>query len=151
MDLPEIKTFIDAMAASGLAELEFSKEGWTLKLVARRQFAPATEAQSRVIPSVPKVATPRKEILSRQAVSSAADQGLTVRAPLAGTVYLQPKPGAPAFVSVGDVVAQGATVCVVEAMKMMNEVRAQRAGRVASISVASGTDVEAGQLLMHIA
>ncbi|MFX5914895.1 biotin/lipoyl-containing protein, partial [Acinetobacter baumannii] len=73
-----------------------------------------------------------------------------IHAPLSGVVHLHPAPGEPAFVAAGQSIAADATVCVIEAMKMFNVVRAGRAGIVETILVASGTEVEAGQPLMRI-
>src|SRR5262249_13257650 len=74
-----------------------------------------------------------------------------VTAPLFGVVYLQPTPDAPALVSVGQMVTAGTPLCVIEAMKMFHEVRAERDGTIAAILVASGQEVEAGQQLMQFA
>ena len=84
----------------------------------------------------------------RAASAPTVDAG--VRAPLAGLVYLSPNPGVPPFVSVGSHVEAGAVVAVIEAMKVFNEVRAERAGTVEAILIGSGEEVDAGQLLMRI-
>jgi acetyl-CoA carboxylase biotin carboxyl carrier protein len=73
-----------------------------------------------------------------------------VRAPLAGIVYLSPSPGAPDFVAVGQQVGAGDVVAVIEAMKVFNEIRTERAGTIEALCVASGDEVEAGQLLIRI-
>ena len=74
-----------------------------------------------------------------------------LQAPLSGVIYLAPAPGKPPFVSQGQTVKAGTTVCVIEAMKVFNEVRAARDGRIETIHVASGAEVDAGQPLMSIA
>jgi acetyl-CoA carboxylase biotin carboxyl carrier protein len=148
MDLHEIKTFIDAMATSDLTEMEVSRDGWTLRLVrranragaARAAPAPATEASAK-----------QSDATAIFVAKPAEPAGGEVRAPLAGIVYLRPTPGEPPFVVVGQPLEMGATVCVIEAMKVFNTVRAERAGIVESILVTSATEVEAGQLLMRIA
>ncbi|MBU6499305.1 MAG: biotin/lipoyl-binding protein, partial [Rhodospirillales bacterium] len=81
----------------------------------------------------------------------AAAAGGDLCAPLAGVLHLQSAPGAPPFVREGDAVEAGAVLCVIEAMKVFNTVRAEQAGTIAAILVASGSEVEAGQLLMQIA
>ncbi|SFP78380.1 biotin carboxyl carrier protein [Bradyrhizobium sp. Ghvi] len=146
MDLDRIKTMIDAMAASDLNEVEFSEDGWSLRLVRRAQAGdmvrvpvktvPSTHAGQRPIRAEPGVA-PKREA--------------HVAAPLFGIVHLQPAPDAPAFVSVGQAVTSGTTVCVIEAMKMFHGVLAQRDGTVSAILVASGQEVEAGQELIRFA
>ena len=131
MDMAKIKSLIDAMAASDLTDLEFGEDGWTLRL---------KRAPSR-----------RAEAAPRPAASPAQDDGSHVRSPLFGVVYLRPGPEAPDFVRVGDTVAAGALLCVVEAMKVFNEVRAPRAGVIATICVASGEEVDAGRDLIRLA
>jgi acetyl-CoA carboxylase biotin carboxyl carrier protein len=140
MDLDEIKELMAAFAASDLAEMHLTRGEWTLHLVraADGSVAPAAPAPARVRPSVARPA----------AAAPAADGG--VRAPLAGLVYLNANPGTPPFVSVGARVEAGTVVAVIEAMKVFNEIRAERAGTVEAILVASGDEVDAGQLLMRI-
>jgi acetyl-CoA carboxylase biotin carboxyl carrier protein len=143
MDLDEIKDLMAAFAASDLAEMHLTRGEWTLHLVRRvdesvgRAPAPAATARQR-LPAAPNPTTP----------APIADAG--VRAPLAGLVYLSPTPGAPEFVSVGRRVEAGEVVAVIEAMKVFNEIRVERSGTVEAICVASGEEVEAGQLLMRI-
>ncbi|QOG20885.1 MULTISPECIES: acetyl-CoA carboxylase biotin carboxyl carrier protein [Bradyrhizobium] len=146
MDLERIKTLIDAMAASDLNEMEFSEDRWSLRLVRRAQpgdtvrvpvkTVPSTRAGQRPIRAEPGVAPKRQA---------------NVAAPLFGIVHLQPAPDAPAFVSVGQAVTSGTTVCVIEAMKMFHGVLAERDGTVSAILVASGQEVEAGQELIRFA
>jgi len=145
MDLDRIKSLIGAMAASDLAEMEFSEGGMSLRLVRRPQ-----PADSR--PALPEVAATalrpsRPEPAQRVPVSDTADG---VVAPLFGVAYLQPDPDAPPFVTVGQAITAGTTLCVIEAMKMFHEVRADRDGAVAAILVSTGQEVEAGQELMRI-
>ncbi len=147
MDAQQIKTFIDAMAASDLAEMEVSHDGWTLRLsrTAHVTAAPARAAASRA----PAPATAPTEGMAADA--PAADAGTSeLQAPLFGIVHFQPAPGEPPFVRTGDLVEEGQMVCTIEAMKVFNEVRAERAGRIADILVGSGTEVEAGQALLVI-
>ncbi|EWY36199.1 hypothetical protein N825_29530, partial [Skermanella stibiiresistens SB22] len=74
-----------------------------------------------------------------------------IRSPLAGTLYFSPSPGEADFVTVGQVVEVGATLCVIEAMKVFNEVKAERAGTVEALLVTSGDDVDAGQPILRVA
>jgi acetyl-CoA carboxylase biotin carboxyl carrier protein len=137
MDLAQIKAFIDAMASSDLAELEASKDGWTLRLVrngVRSQSVPPVADRSPYRPNAP-IETP-----------PAAPE---ICAPLSGIVYLRPGPDQPPYVEVGQAIKAGMAVCVIEAMKTFIEVRAERDGIVEAILVAPGTLVEAGQPLMR--
>ena len=129
MDALQIKTFIDAMASSGLAEMEASKDGWTLRLV-RGGVRP---------PAVPAVAA-----------APVADGAFEQAAALCGVVFLHPAPGEPPFVQPGQAVQAGQTLCVIEAMKVFNEVQAERAGIVDTFLVKSGQDVDAGQPLLRL-
>ncbi len=145
MDAKQIKEFIDAMAASNLGEMEVSHEGWTLRLSrgaragARAPAAPVRPAaQAPAAPSAPRAQAP------------AASRSHQLVAPMYGVVHLQPSPGEPAFARAGDAVEAGQLLCIIEAMKVFNEVRAERGGRLASILVPTGTEVEAGQALMVI-
>ena len=148
MDLDRIKSLIDAMAASDLAEMQVSEEGWSLRLVRRPQ--PGDTAGSAR--TVSHVARPdRQSQGARTRPDHAPDEGLSVVvAPLFGIVYLQPAPNAPAFVSLGQAVKAGTPLCVIEAMKMLHEVRAERDGVVSAVLVSSGQEVGAGEQLMRL-
>lgn len=141
MDLDKIKALIDAMATSSLEEMEFSEDGWTLRLTRR---APVASAPSRT-------AAPARASGARPAVrSDPAPLDGRVVSPLFGVVYLRPNPDSADFVSPGTAVTAGMTLCVVEAMKVFNEIKATRDGVVSAILVTSGSEVEFGQELMHI-
>jgi acetyl-CoA carboxylase biotin carboxyl carrier protein len=137
MDLQQIKTFIDAMASSDLAEMEVSHDGWTLRLVRRAATAAAA----------PRIAGAERPPLPDPVAPLVDD----VRAPLYGVVHLRPSPGEPPFIAAGAAVRAGQTLCVIEAMKVFNEVRAERDGTIAAVLVTSGQEVEAGQPLLRFA
>ena len=142
MDLDEIKALIEAFGASDLAEMRLTRGDWTLHLVRSAEgtvAAPASGANSGSSHEIPR---------PKPAAAPAAEAG--VRAPLSGLVYLSPTPGAPDFVAVGRKVEAGDVVAVIEAMKVFNEIRAERDGTVEAVLVASGDEVDAGQLLMRI-
>jgi acetyl-CoA carboxylase biotin carboxyl carrier protein len=142
MDLDEIKALIEAFGASDLAEMRLTHGDWTLHLV-RSADGGVTAAAPAASASNGREASPRKP-----AAAPAAEPG--VRAPLSGLVYLGPTPGAPDFVAVGGKVEAGDVVAVIEAMKVFNEIRAERPGTVEALLVSSGDEVDAGQLLMRI-
>ncbi len=143
MNLDRIKALIDAMQTSDLNEMQFSEDGWSLKLVRR--------PPQRDLPPQPKIRTNKTVEDPRSRRDPVSSTAAGVAAPLFGIVYLQPAPNAPAFVSVGQSVTSGTPLCVIEAMKMFHEVRAERDGTIAAILVASGQEVEAGQQLMRFA
>lgn len=139
MEQQQIKAFIDAMAASDLAEMEVSHDGWTLRLV--RHARGAREPAG----AVPVAAEAAPATAAHDAAASGAEE---VRAPMFGVVHLQEAPGSAPFVQPGDTVEAGQVLCTIEAMKVFNEIRAERGGRVAAVRVASGAEVEAGQVLV---
>jgi len=145
MKQEQIKTLIDALAASDLAELEFSENGSTLRLVKLAALGAAP-----VVRRPDAVRRERPEAAARQA-AAVAPAGDECFAPLHGVVHLQPAPGESPFVLQGQAVEAGQMLCVIEAMKMFNEVRADRAGAVRQVLVRSGQEVEAGQPLFRFA
>jgi acetyl-CoA carboxylase biotin carboxyl carrier protein len=149
MDPQQIKTFIDAMASSDLAEMEFSQDGWVLRLV-RRQAAPWAPTISRapVGPATRQTGDDPAGAFGKHAATAASTALL---APLFGVVHLRPSPAEPPFVVPGQAVAAGQTLCVIEAMKVFNEVRAERDATVDAVLVTSGQEVEAGQALVRFA
>lgn len=143
MKQEQIKTLIDALAASDLAELEYSENGSTLRLVKLSALGAAPAVPAARGPSGVRKA-PRQALEEATAVASAE-----CLAPLFGVVHLQPAPGEPPFVQPGQAVEDGQLFCVIEAMKMFNEVRSDRAGTVQQVLVHSGQEVEAGQPLFR--
>ncbi|MGY3238453.1 acetyl-CoA carboxylase biotin carboxyl carrier protein [Bradyrhizobium sp. USDA 4472] len=146
MDLNRLKTLIDAMAASDLNEMEFSEDGWSLRLVRRAQ----PDDMARV-PVKAARSTRARQLPTRAEPEAAPNREAKIAAPLFGIVHLQPAPDASVFVSVGQTVTAGTPLCVIEAMKMFHEVRAERDGTVSAILVVSGQEVEAGQELIRFA
>jgi acetyl-CoA carboxylase biotin carboxyl carrier protein len=145
MDLEKIKLLIDAMTASDLAEMEFSEGGWSLRLVRRKHDVGEPQ------PAAPKSVARSRRPVEKTAAASDASRDDQILSPTFGAVYLRPSPDAPEFVSPGKQVVTGDILCVVEAMKVFNEVRATRDGVIAAVLVASGDEVETGQVLMRFA
>lgn len=137
MDALQIKVFIDAMAASGLAEMQASKDGWSLRLVRDSVRDPVRD------PMHGNAAAPSP------AVAAAGGPGEQCSS-LCGVVFLRSSPGALPFVQVGQAVTTGQTLCVIEAMKIFNEVGAQCDGIVEAVLVESGQEVEVGQPLVRL-
>ncbi|HEY2254530.1 MAG TPA: biotin/lipoyl-containing protein [Variovorax sp.] len=136
---------IDALAASDLSELEYIENGCTLRLVkssALREAATPRQVPAPTRAQAPGLGAPTK-IGSVALVAPRAE----CLAPLYGVVHLHPSPGEPAFVAPGQRVTCGQTLCVIEAMKVFNEVRADADALVQSVLVQSGEEVEAGQPL----
>lgn len=141
MNQEKITSLIDALAASDLSELEYTENGCTLRL-SKNALAPR-EASAE---STPQAAdrTPESDAHAPQAAAQCL-------APLYGVVHLQPAPGEAAFVAAGQQVKAGRTLCVIEAMKVFNEVRAEADCRVLAVLVESGAEVESGQALFSLA
>ena len=145
MDRDVIKALIEALAASDLAELEYSSNGETLRLVKRSTDKPPA-AHTVPVRSVALGAQPSQAPPPRPA-DGAAD---TIVAPLYGVVHLQQTPGAPPLVEAGQSVDAGQVLCVIEAMKVFNQIRAERDCVIASVLVRSGQEVEAGEPLFRL-
>lgn len=142
MDREVIKALIEALAASDLAELEYRSNGETLRLVKHGASASArpNPADARApSPGQPTPLPAPPDVVPAMVV-----------APLYGIVHLQQVPGAPPFVSAGQSVTAGQVLCVVEAMKVFSQIRAERDCVVASVLVESGQEVEAGQPLFRL-
>ncbi len=105
--------------------------------------------QSAVTPAMPKTIDNAKPTVDKTSAAKAANES-TIKAPLVGTVYLQPKPNKPAYIKIGDQVHKGDVVCVIEAMKMLTEVKSDRDGTVKAVNVENGYLVEFNQPLFTI-
>ena len=142
MDRDVIKALIEALAASDLAELEYQSNGEMLRLVKRGASTAARPAFADE--RAPAAAPGPPQPPSRDAAPE------TVAAPLYGVVHLQQTPEAPPLVTAGQAVIAGQVLCVIEAMKVFNQVRAERDCVIASVLVQSGQEVEAGQPLFRL-
>jgi len=147
MDRDVIKALIEALAASDLAELEYRSNGETLRLVKRREGVPAP-ARPASSPATDQIAVVAPTGPSARETGGAVPD--TIVAPLHGIVHLQQTPGAPPLVGAGQSVAAGQLVCVIEAMKVFNQVRAERDCVIAAVLVQSGEEVEAEQQLFRL-
>ncbi len=146
MDLRKLKTLIDLVADSGIAELEITEGDGKVRIVKFSQSAPtavyAPEPVAAVAPSAAAAAPAPAE--------PAAVTGHQVKAPMVGTFYRAPNPGASPFVEVGQAVKEGDALCIIEAMKLLNEIEADKTGVIKEILVENGEPVEYGQPLFVI-
>ncbi len=149
MNQEQIKTLIDALAGSDLSELEYSENGSTLRLV--KQSAMAGMARRPALPAVRDAGDAVDEAVA--VVEAAPEKTVSAQclAPLYGVIHLQSTPGDPPFVQAGQSVKAGQALCVIEAMKVFNEVRADHDATVVAVLVGSGDEVEAGQPLFRFA
>jgi acetyl-CoA carboxylase biotin carboxyl carrier protein len=154
MDIRKIKKLIELLEESGIAEIEI-KEGEEALRISRMPAAgvPVTQVMHAAAPAA-GVAARMPEVPA----AALADAGAAkpkpgehvITAPMVGTFYAAPSPGAKPFVEIGDEIKVGQVLCVIEAMKMMNQIEADKAGRIASIMARNGDPVEFGQPLFVI-
>lgn len=150
MDLRKLKKLIDLVEESGIAELEITEGEEKVKIVKGGGVSLAPAASS---PPPSAVAAPAPEAKPGAAAPAAAEtspEGHVVKSPMVGTFYRAASPDAKPFVEVGEVVKEGQTICIVEAMKLMNEIEVDASGTVKAILVENGQPVEYGQPLFVI-
>ena len=153
MDIRKVKKLIELLDESGIAEIEITEGEESVRIsryaqgaqvlsappmAAPMQAAPAA-APAAAAPAAPAAPAPEPE-----------EDGHQVIAPMVGTYYASPTPGSPPFVQAGDRVSPGDTLCIVEAMKMMNQIESEVSGTIKSIRVQNGDPVEYGQILFVI-
>lgn len=141
MDIARIRALVDLVVEADIAELAVKTEDLQVKI--RRHNARLPAPAAAAAPAAP-------EILPSPVTAAPAATGRAVTSPIVGTFYLAPAPGAPNFVEVGQRVAVGDTLCIVEAMKVMNEIEAEFPGIVREICVNNGQPVEVEAVLFRI-
>ena len=153
MDIRKIKKLIELLEESGLAEIEITEGEESVRIARATQGAPSVThyAASPAAPAgapvpAPAAAEPRAPA---PAPAAARDENL-VTAPMVGTFYASPAPGAKSFVEVGQEVRVGQVLCIIEAMKMMNQIESERAGKIVAVLAKNGEPVEFGQPLFAI-
>ena len=156
MDLRKLKKLIDLVQESGIAELEITEGEEKVKIVkggavsvSPGAVAPAP-AVAAPVPALAAAAAPATPAAAAPAEPAAGQEGHVLKAPMVGTFYRSSSPDAKAFVEVGQPVKEGQTICIIEAMKLMNEIEADASGVVKAILVENGQPVEYGQPLFII-
>ena len=158
MDLRKLKTLIDLVSDSNVSELEITEAEGTVRIVkaqpqpivqyapmpAQAPMPPTYYAQAQAAPAVIPTAEPAAQ------PAPAAAQGHVLKSPMVGTFYRSSSPGAAPFVDVGDAVKSGQTLCIIEAMKILNEIECDKDGVVKAVLVENGQAVEFGQPLFVI-
>jgi acetyl-CoA carboxylase biotin carboxyl carrier protein len=148
-DLKEIKAIIDLMKKHDLSVFEIEKEGFRLKL------EKGPPAQTAAIPA-PATPGPSKAVSAAPETTPAAPKAIEsvplkeIVSPMVGTFYRGPSPDAPAFVDVGKTVTEDTVVCIIEAMKVMNEIKAETSGIIAEVMAENGKPVQFGQVLFRV-
>jgi acetyl-CoA carboxylase biotin carboxyl carrier protein len=154
MDLRKLKTLIDLVSESNISELEITEADGKVRIV-KSDPQTVVAAQPVVYQAAPQMAAAAPLAAPAPAAPAApeaapAPTGHIVKAPMVGTFYGAASPGAKAFVSVGSVVKEGDPICIIEAMKIMNEIEADKAGTVTQVLAQNGQAVEYGQPLFVI-
>ena len=155
MDIRKVKKLIELLDESGIAEIEITEGEESVRISRHAQGVPvAAAAPAPVAAPAPAPAAPAPAAAPAPSPSAAAapadDDGYDVKSPMVGTFYSSSSPGASPYVQVGDRVSEGDTVCIIEAMKMMNQIEADVSGVIKSIRVQNGEPVEYGQTLFVI-
>ena len=147
MDIRKVKKLIEMLENSNLEEIEIQEGEESVRLVKSHgsvhnpQGQPIVLAQDNLAPAVKQETETEEEI---------KEDSKSINSPMVGTFYSSASPGAKPFISVGDIVSEGDVVCIVEAMKMMNEIKSEFAGKVSSINIEDGEPVEFDQSLIVI-
>jgi acetyl-CoA carboxylase biotin carboxyl carrier protein len=155
MDLDQLKQILDLVREHGLSEFEIEQEGWRLKV--RKESAPPAVPAVAYTPPPPALPAPPPAGLTLGPGGTAAlgeaeiDIELAVvKSPIVGTFYRSPEPGAASFVEIGATVKKGQVLCIIEAMKLMNEIDSEYDGEVVSAYVENGQPVQYGERLFAI-
>ncbi|HFC8916629.1 TPA: acetyl-CoA carboxylase biotin carboxyl carrier protein [Neisseria meningitidis] len=151
MDLRKLKKLIDLVEESGIAEIEVT-EGEEKVRITRTIAAAAAPVYAAPVPAAAPAVTPAAAPVAASAPAAPAARDLSdaQKSPMVGTFYRAPGPNAAPFVEVGQQVKAGDTLCIIEAMKLMNEIEAEKSGTVKEILVENGTPVEFGEPLFII-
>jgi acetyl-CoA carboxylase biotin carboxyl carrier protein len=152
MDIRKIKKLIELLEESGIAEIEIKEGEEAVRISRMPTGAFAQPPQITHLAPAPALAP---AVVSEVAAVESAGQTPkpsehVITAPMVGTFYASPSPGAKAFVEIGDEIKVGQVLCIIEAMKMMNQIEADRAGRIASVMARNGDPVEFGQPLFVV-
>ncbi len=151
MDLKEIRKIVELMNEHGLTHFDMAKEGFHLKLKKGQDldslrgllgsFQPAPVALPAAAPASSGAAA---------SAASAASEGEAITSPMVGTFYRKPSPDSPSFANVGDAISEGQTLCIIEAMKVMNEIKAEKSGVITAVLAEDGNPVQFGDILFRI-
>ena len=154
MDIQEIRKIVELMNEHGLSHFDLTKKDFHLKLKkgADLDDLRGLLASLRTAPPAEPVANASDPAVSSAAPVAAAPavEGTEITSPMVGTFYLRPAPGAPEFVEVGSTVSVGQVICIIQAMKVMNEIKAEKAGTICAIVAEDGNPVQYGDALFRI-
>lgn len=147
MDLKEIRTLVDLMKKNGIAVFKMEKEGFKITMKTGEAGGPVQYVTSAPAPAV---SAPLPAAVAAPASTPAIVDGIEIKSPMVGTFYGSPSPENPPFVSPGQEVTPETVVCIIEAMKVMNEIKAEVSGTVVEVLAENGKSVEFGQPLFRL-
>lgn len=154
MELKDIRELVKLLDKSSVTEIELEKEDFKLRVAKNTDVQVVSQAAAPVMaapavaaaPAAPAAAVPAEAPAAAEPAGSYTE----IKSPMVGTFYAAPSPDADNFVKVGDSVSEGQTLCIIEAMKLMNEFKAEKSGKIVKILVTNSEPVEYNQVLFHI-
>ena len=150
VDLKEIRKIVELMNEHGLTLFDMSKEGFHLKLRKGQDLDSLRGLLGSLPAAAPAYAPAPAAAPAAAAAPAPKEEGSAITSPMVGTFYRKPGPDSPPFVNVGDAISEGQTLCIIEAMKVMNEIKAEKSGTVTAVLVDDGTPVQFGDALFRI-
>ena len=147
MDIRKVKKLIEMLEKSNLEEIEIQEGEESVRLVKSHGNHQNFQPQSIIVPQESQPQSVKEET---ESVEEDKEDSNSINSPMVGTFYASASPGAKPFISVGDLVKEGDVVCIVEAMKMMNEIKSEFSGTVLSVKVENAEPVEYGQILFEL-
>jgi acetyl-CoA carboxylase biotin carboxyl carrier protein len=150
MDLKDIKQIIKVLEGTDVTEIEVEQEGVKVRVKRGGNYPVIPLSQVQMLPREVEVQSTSSAAKVEKPLEKESPKLKTIGSPMVGTFYLTPAPDAPPFVEVGGVVTKGQTLCIIEAMKLMNEIEAECSGRIVSILVENAKPVEYGEPLFTI-
>jgi acetyl-CoA carboxylase biotin carboxyl carrier protein len=148
VDLKEIRTLVDLMKKNGIAVFKMEKEGFKITMKTGEAGGPVHFVTSAPAPVAPPL--PPSPAAEAPAAAPAVAEGVEIKSPMVGTFYASPSPETPPFVTPGQEVTPDTVVCIIEAMKVMNEIKAEVSGTIVEVSAENGKPVEFGQTLFRL-
>jgi acetyl-CoA carboxylase biotin carboxyl carrier protein len=157
VDLQEIRSIVELMNEHGLIHFDLSKKDFQLKLKKGLDMEELSNLMASM-PSAPQYAAPAPQLPAASAPVATAPaaaaapvaEGSEITSPMVGTFYRKPAPDAPNFVEVGTSVSEGQTICIIEAMKVMNEIKAEKSGVICAVIAQDGNPVQYGDVMFRI-
>ena len=152
MELQEIRRIVELMNEHGLTHFDLTKKDFHLKLKKGADLDDLRGLLSVLPASMPSSLPPSVAVQTTAAAVAvpAATEGAEITSPMVGTFYIKPAPDAPNFISIGSTVSIGQTLCIIEAMKVMNEIKAERSGTICAVIAEDSTPVQYGDVLFRI-